>query len=390
MIKLSVGVYLTRLINQFWASKAVLSNSAGGRLFKTFLSKYINCMFYASLLLSFVGVLVAEMVECRPFAHYWQVTPDPGASCRQSYGQLFTMGGFNILTDMILIALPLPLIIEAKLSSKVKLESLFLMLFPLVNIIFTAYRLPNTVSPDHRGSQRYRTLMASLDILLSTASANALVVTSFLQGRGFKKTKSYKHPESEEEQQQQQHPQDELDEDGTELRTLGSTAGLRLSTRSSMIRRSQLYRKQWGLDEDDMMHHHDHHNHAPLEESPPASLEFAFTRTSAATTTTTTYHDTSGLPAADDCSERSTSRLSPYAPAQTTISIDKAALSRVEVAVAEADGTDGADGVVTPPRMRRGSAMGIVVETTWRVDVSSPDRPMRGHVDGKGRSMSVE
>lgn len=367
MIKLSVGVYLTRLINQFWATKAVLSNSVGGRLFKTFLSKHINSMFYASLILSFVGVLLSEMVECRPFTHYWQVTPDPGPSCRQSYGQLFTMGGFNILTDMILIALPLPLIIEAKLSSKVKLESLFLMLFPLINIIFTAYRLPNTVSPDHRGSQRYRTLMASLDILLSTASANALVVTSFLQGRGFKKTKSYKHPESEQQQQQE-----ELEE-GTELRTLGSTAGLRLSTRSSMIRRSQLYRKQWGLDEEDMTHHD-----APLEESPPASLEFAFTRTSA-----TTYNDMSGLPAADDCSERSTSRLSPYAPAQTTISIDKAALSRVEV-------VDVSDGVVNPPpRVRRGSAMGIVVETTWRVDISSPDGSV-GHVDGTVKSMSVE
>lgn len=400
-------MYLTRLINQFWAAKAVLSNSAGGRLFKTFLSNYLNSMFYASLVLSFVGVLLSELIECRPFPRYWQVVPDPGPSCRQAYGQLFTMGGFNILTDLFLVALPLPLIIEAKLARRVKLESLFLMLFPLVNIAFTAYRLPSTVSPDHRGSQRYRTLMASLDILFSTASANALVVTSFLQGRGFKKTRSYKQPESEQEQQDLEQEQQQEGEEGTELRTLGpTTAGLvRLSHRSSLNRRphhqgAQAYRKQWlqGMDEEDsdVITHTD--AIGPLgESSPPASLEFG----GSARTTTTTYTcvDMGGLPvvADDDISERSTSRLSPYAPAQTTCSIDDkttglhhhhlpGSARAVEVVVVAAGGAaagPGGGSVVAPvgdPEQqrarRRGSGgaavAGIVVETTWRVDISSP------------------
>lgn len=360
VVKLSVGIYLTRLIDQFWAAKAMLSNSSGGRIIKTFLSNYCNSMFYISLVVSFVGVCLSELIECRPFSHYWQVAPDPGPACRQAYGQLFTMGAFNILTDLILIALPLPLIIEAKLARKVKLESLLLMLFPLVNICFTTYRLPSTVSSDHLGSQRYRTFMASLDILLSTASANALVVTSFLQGRGFKKTTTYKHPELEGQQEDetalQQH-QHHHGEDDVELKSLGhinTTAGLRLSARSSLgDRHSQAIRKRWGSDEDLMRD-----DFGVGESTPPTLVPKRMS-------SQIIFDEGDALPVADGCSERSTTRLSPWPLAETSISADKTAIH------AMAEIGDGSGDIAMPRQARRASAVkGIVVETTWHVDVS--------------------
>lgn len=419
-----------RLIDQFWAAKALLSKSSGGRFFKTFLSKYINCMLYASLILSFIGVVVSELVECRPFPHYWQVVPDPGTSCRQSYGQLFTMGGLNILTDIILIALPLPLIIEAKLTRKVKLESMALMLFPLVNIAFTAYRLPNTVSAGHLGSQRYRTLMASLDILLSTAAANALVVTSFLQGRGFKKTTTYRDPkllalldeesslerkvtvERQRQRQRHSHPHphphriggegEGEGEPGLELSTLSPTAGLRLSTRSSSSREDRQHhhhapvagpRRYWGMMDEDLMRGDD----SILGDSPPASLTSRRRVTWMSGVATLPVDVSSGYngyngggggpPATDDCcSERSTTRLSPYPQAQTTISTDKAAAAALARAREEEEESSAAAAsaasdmvggqIAIPPRARRSSmTRGIVVETTWHVDVSSFSRP---------------
>lgn len=353
-----MGIYLTRLIDQFWAAKAILSNSSGGRIIKTFLSRYANCMIYMSLGLSFVGVLISEMVECRPFTHYWQVVPDPGTSCRQSYGQLFTMGGLNILTDLILIALPLPLIMEAKLARKAKFESFMLMLFPLVNIVFTAYRLPKTVSFQHRGSQQYRTLMASLDILLATASANALVVTSFLLGRGFKK-QHYKHPILDGPDENAMEEEQRIEGGrGLELKTLGPTAGLHLPARNIGDRRSQATKQHWASYEDLMR---DDTGFA-VGESPTQSVV-----SKRMSTLMRDSNDTEGA-AVDDCSIRSTSRLSPYPKTETNISAAKLALSRAEPGDAVVE-------IAVPPKLRRTSTVkGIVVETTWQVDVSSSSR----------------
>lgn len=341
-------------------------------------------MFYGSLILSFIAILVSELAECRPFNHYWQVTPDPGPSCRHSYGQLFTMGGFNILTDMVLIALPLPLIIEAKLPKKVKLESFGLMLFPLINIIFTAYRLPNIVSDDHLGSQRYRTLMASLDILISTASANALVVTSFLQGRGFKRTRNYKNPRLDNEQSEEEDrasivtQQPRQIEEGIELKSFGPVAGLRLSTRSvGDHRRSELIRKQWGSDEDlvrDVAH--------VGESPPPVSRRFS-------AMAVVSSSEGEGVVAADDCSERSTSRLTPYSKTETTIIVTdkKTTTPPPPMSLRVDDGVGDEGRAVTGvnngrlDRARSPSAMdmgGILVETTWQVDVTAPSESVAG------------
>lgn len=51
----------------------------------------------------------------------------------------------------------------------------------------TLYRVPHIV--DARGRQQYRSLMASIEILFATASANALVLGSFVRDRGLKKHK---------------------------------------------------------------------------------------------------------------------------------------------------------------------------------------------------------
>lgn len=339
MIKLSVGIYLTRLINQFWAAKASTSNSSGGRIIKTFLSKYNNTMFYSFLGLSFLGVFLSEMIECKPFTHYWQVVPDPGSSCRQSYGQLFTMGGFNMYTDLILIAVPLPMMLDARLDTKIKLESMVLMLFPLANVTFTIYRLQAIVSTSHLGSQQFRTLMASVDILISTASANALVVTSFLQGRGFKKT-NYKKWNG---------PEDDgvvLGHDGMELIQLDTIPGARMGEG-----RAQIMKRYWGSDEDLVRNYPDgtSEGHNPTHRFPSKHLS-SEDRSSAGAETIQM----------DDCSIKSTSMLSPYHKAETNISVGRT------------DETGDAAQVITMPEpSQQGGIRGIVVSTTWHVG-SSP------------------
>lgn len=339
MIKLSEGIYIARLTDQFWASKSITSNTSSGRALKAFLSNYLNPIFYTFLALSYIAVVLSEAAECRPFHHYWQVTPTPELACRVAPGNLLTMGILDIVTDLALVALPLPMIISAKLPTRIKLETFLLMLFPLVNVAFTCFRLP-FIRFNH-GAQRYRTLLASVDILLSTASANALVVISFLKDRGFKKLK-YRHREGEDD-----GPGEEgVISSGVELESLDNANGRPFSNRKSMLPSPR--RPTWGSDEDLMR---DDSDGGP-------------------STHTTSARDAESGELADVIVgqdgvitvRNDTSHLSPDIKAETSI----VAARRVEV--------QGRTRSVTvpssPPPCHTSVQSGIVVETSWKVDVS--------------------
>jgi hypothetical protein len=60
----------------------------------------------------------------------------------------------------------------------------------LINIVFTSYQL--YAIPSHEYAQHRRTLLASIDVLVASFVSNAVVITSLLQDKGYKKTK-YKY-----------------------------------------------------------------------------------------------------------------------------------------------------------------------------------------------------
>jgi hypothetical protein len=68
------------------------------------------------------------------------------------------------------------------------------MALPLAGVALTCYQLPMVIS--RLGSQQFRSLVASFDILLATFTSNAIVLGSLLQDRGYKKTK-YKHGDAQ-------------------------------------------------------------------------------------------------------------------------------------------------------------------------------------------------
>jgi hypothetical protein len=73
---------------------------------------------HALLAATFVAIVVADLSECQPFSHYWQVIPDPGPRCRQGYAQLLTMGVTNIVTDSALAIFPILTVINSRLPFK--------------------------------------------------------------------------------------------------------------------------------------------------------------------------------------------------------------------------------------------------------------------------------
>lgn len=140
-----------------------------------------------TLVVTFVGVSISDLAECHPFSHYWQVLPDPGGRCRQAYAQLVTMASCNILTDLLLVIFPIPIILTSKMTARRKIQLLLLFSLSLSVVAVTIFRVPRIIQ--EHGSQQYRSLLASVELLFATAAANALVLGSFVRDRGVKKQK---------------------------------------------------------------------------------------------------------------------------------------------------------------------------------------------------------
>ncbi|XXG99126.1 multicopy suppressor of BFA (Brefeldin A) [Hypoxylon texense] len=143
-----------------------------------------------TLVATFVAVLIADLTECQPFDHYWQVMPDPGGQCRQGYVQLITMATCNILTDLLLVVYPVPIIVTSHMGTRKKVQLTLLFSLSLLVVGITGYRIPRILRLN--GNQQIRSLLASVELLFATAAANTLVLGSFVRDRGVKKTK-YRH-----------------------------------------------------------------------------------------------------------------------------------------------------------------------------------------------------
>ena len=137
------------------------------------------------LAVTFIAVCIGTLTECGPFDHYWQVLPDPGPHCRQAYTQLLTLGAADIVTDLVLVCFPIPILFRSNLPLKRKLTLAALFSLSLLLIATTIYRVTGTI--ERHGNQQFRSLLASLEILAAAACSNAIVLGSFVRDRGVKK-----------------------------------------------------------------------------------------------------------------------------------------------------------------------------------------------------------
>ena len=171
MAKFTIFAFLKRVASMIW-SRAL-------QFFLRFLSYFL-----ASTLLA---VVIATLSECQPFHKYWQVTPDPGPHCRAGYAHLLTMGICDIITDLLLVAYPVPVILRSLLPTKRKASLVPLFALSLILVAMTAFRIPTVIQ--RSGSQSYRSLLASLEIIAATAISNAVVIASFVRDKGAKRPK---------------------------------------------------------------------------------------------------------------------------------------------------------------------------------------------------------
>lgn len=100
------------------------------------------------------------------------------------------MATCNIMTDLLLVFYPIPIILTSNMGTKRKIQLTLLFSLSLIVVATTGYRIPRILRA--HGNQQLRTLLASVELLFATAAANTLVLGSFVRDRGVKKTK-YRH-----------------------------------------------------------------------------------------------------------------------------------------------------------------------------------------------------
>ncbi|ORX95965.1 hypothetical protein BCR34DRAFT_498058 [Clohesyomyces aquaticus] len=171
MAKYTVSEFLRRMTERFWKR---------GYEIGLYLIR-------GGLVLTFIAVVVGTLAECQPFHHYWQVKPDPGPYCRQGYGHLITMGVTDIITDILLVFFPIPIILGSAMAFKRKVSLIGLFSLSLILIAITGARIPMVIK--RSGIQQFRTVFASAEILAAAAVSNAIILGSFLRDRGPKKAK---------------------------------------------------------------------------------------------------------------------------------------------------------------------------------------------------------
>jgi len=97
------------------------------------------------------------------------------------------MGTADMITDILLVAFPIPIVLRSQIPLKRKLSLVCLFSFSVALIVITGLRMPNVIN--HHGRQQYRTVWASAEILASAAVSNAIILGTFVKDRGVKKNK---------------------------------------------------------------------------------------------------------------------------------------------------------------------------------------------------------
>ncbi|RYC64593.1 hypothetical protein CHU98_g1622 [Xylaria longipes] len=97
------------------------------------------------------------------------------------------MATSNIMTDLVLVIFPVPIILTSHMSPKRKFQLTLLFGLSLGPVGTTIYRVVYVFHT--HGSQQTRSLLASVELLFATTAANALVLGSFVRDRGTKKIK---------------------------------------------------------------------------------------------------------------------------------------------------------------------------------------------------------
>ncbi|KAI6764474.1 hypothetical protein HG530_008263 [Fusarium avenaceum] len=83
---------------------------------------------YIILGVTYLAVALTILLSCQPFHHFWQVTPNPGVICQPTNSPAYVLVVVipNVLTDVYLLSIPLPLLWGVNISLRRRLTLMLL------------------------------------------------------------------------------------------------------------------------------------------------------------------------------------------------------------------------------------------------------------------------
>ncbi|KAJ6786535.1 hypothetical protein PWT90_08193 [Aphanocladium album] len=134
------------------------------------LELYTTLTFYwSTIAVTFVVSVVMCFVECQPFHNYWAVFPDPG-KCAAGRLQLIVFSILEMITDFMLMALPLRFLIKVQRPFMAKLRLIGLFLVGIGIIAVTLARLLMNLLKFHRSGASHH--IANVELLFAAIVAN--------------------------------------------------------------------------------------------------------------------------------------------------------------------------------------------------------------------------
>ncbi|KAK7415749.1 hypothetical protein QQX98_005662 [Neonectria punicea] len=186
----NLGDYLTMGACLLWLQKLVLMD-VYRRLLMNLRYEHITIWSYLVVFAAtYVTTQVVTFTECKPFHLYWQVVPDPG-DCAKAQTQLIVVGVLNIITDFMLLVLPMPLVISLKTAWQRKAQLSALFTLGIFIIAITVIRLP--INAMNKDSQINRTTWASTELLTAAIVVNAPTIYGLWNKRRQAKSESRSH-----------------------------------------------------------------------------------------------------------------------------------------------------------------------------------------------------
>ncbi|KAL4926773.1 uncharacterized protein BDV17DRAFT_268551 [Aspergillus undulatus] len=84
---------------------------------------------YITLGVTYIGVALTLVLSCQPMHKFWQISPDPGNICQPARSMVYVLVVMipNVLTDLYLMSIPLPLLwtVRIGMRRKITLMGLF-------------------------------------------------------------------------------------------------------------------------------------------------------------------------------------------------------------------------------------------------------------------------
>ncbi|KAI0012720.1 hypothetical protein F4779DRAFT_566594 [Xylariaceae sp. FL0662B] len=83
---------------------------------------------YVLLAVTYLAVALTLILSCQPITKFWQINPDPGNLCQPTNSRAYVLVVVipNVLTDIYLLSIPLPLMWKVNISLKRKLALMLL------------------------------------------------------------------------------------------------------------------------------------------------------------------------------------------------------------------------------------------------------------------------